>query len=97
MPSSNHPIIVSSDFDIKDACSFTNVLDYFPATPGNTSYDSSNDLTKYLLATLVFLPLHDDPYIEVMPTYDATDNELPIPLLQTIIALPTTLPPSLIS
>nr|GEX53775.1 reverse transcriptase domain-containing protein [Tanacetum cinerariifolium] len=32
-----------------------------------------------------------------MPAYDATDNELPIPLLQIIIALPTALPPSLVS
>nr|GEV34388.1 reverse transcriptase domain-containing protein [Tanacetum cinerariifolium] len=32
-----------------------------------------------------------------MSAYDATDNELPIPLLQTIIALPTALPPSLVS
>nr|GEU65447.1 reverse transcriptase domain-containing protein [Tanacetum cinerariifolium] len=35
--------------------------------------------------------------MEVMPPYDATDNELPIPLLQTIIALPTALPPSSVS
>ncbi|GKC16924.1 hypothetical protein Tco_1013706 [Tanacetum coccineum] len=55
--------------------------DYFPTIPGNTSPDSSNDLTKYLLATLVFSPLHDDPYMEIMQAYDATDNELPIPLL----------------
>ncbi|GJU86791.1 hypothetical protein Tco_1294337 [Tanacetum coccineum] len=56
MSSSNHPIIVPSDSDIEDAFSSTNVPDYFPATPGNTSPDSSNDLTKYLLATLVFSP-----------------------------------------
>ncbi|GJX73722.1 hypothetical protein Tco_0312317 [Tanacetum coccineum] len=71
MSSSNHPIIVPSNFDIEDAFSSPNVLDYFPATPGNTSHDSSNDLTKYLLATLVFSPLHDDPYMEIMQAYDA--------------------------
>nr|GEX10448.1 hypothetical protein [Tanacetum cinerariifolium] len=81
----NHPT-----FDIEDAFSF-NFLDYFPATPGNTSPDSSNDLTKYLLATLVFLPLHDDLYMEVMQAYDAT-NELPIPPLQAPIASPTIMP-----
>ncbi|GJU66513.1 hypothetical protein Tco_1252772 [Tanacetum coccineum] len=81
MSSSNHPIIVPSDSDIEDAFSSTNDPDYFPATPRNTSPDSSNDLTKYLLATLVFSPLHDDPYMEVMQAYDATDNELPIPPL----------------
>nr|GEU31829.1 reverse transcriptase domain-containing protein [Tanacetum cinerariifolium] len=48
---------------------------YFPPSPRNTLLDSSNDFTKYLLATLVFSPLHDDPYMEVMQTYDAT-NEL---------------------
>ncbi|GJV88344.1 hypothetical protein Tco_1532282 [Tanacetum coccineum] len=65
-----------------------------PATPGNTSPNSSNDLTKYLLATLVFSPLHDDPDIEIMQAYDATDNELPIPPLQAPIAPPTVVSPS---
>ncbi|GJZ80767.1 hypothetical protein Tco_0645761 [Tanacetum coccineum] len=73
----------------KDAFSSINVPDYFPATSGNTSPDSSNDLTKYLLATLVFSPLHDDPYMEIMQAYDATNNELPIPSLQAPIAPPT--------
>ncbi|GKA17216.1 hypothetical protein Tco_0697053 [Tanacetum coccineum] len=94
MSSSNHPIIVPSDYDIKDTFSLINVLDYFPATLGNTSPDSSNDLTKYLLATLVFSPLHDDPYMEIMQAYDATDNELPIPPLQAPIAPPTVVSPS---
>nr|GFC32160.1 hypothetical protein [Tanacetum cinerariifolium] len=84
MSSSNHPIIVPSDSDIEDAFSL-NFHDYFPATSGNNSPNSSYDFTKYLLATLIFSPLHDNPYMEVMPAYDATDNELPIPLLQTII------------
>nr|GEV18575.1 hypothetical protein [Tanacetum cinerariifolium] len=88
MSSPNHPT-----FDIEDAFSF-NFLDYFPATQRNTSPDSSNDLTKYLLATLVFSPLHDDPYMEVMQAYDAT-NELPIPLLQAHIASPIVMPPVL--
>ncbi|GJW17318.1 reverse transcriptase domain-containing protein [Tanacetum coccineum] len=94
MSSSNHPIIVPSDSDIEDDFSSPNVPDYFPVTPGNTSPDSSNDLTKYLLATLVFSPLHDDLYIEIMQAYDATDNELPIPPLQAPIAPPTVTSPS---
>ncbi|GJU89592.1 hypothetical protein Tco_1302015 [Tanacetum coccineum] len=95
MSSSNHPIIVSFDSDIEDAFSsnFPNFIlaspDYVPATPGNTYPDSSDDLTKYLLATLVFLPLHDDPYMEIMQAYDATNNELPIPPLQAPISPPT--------
>ncbi|GJS37329.1 hypothetical protein Tco_0535711 [Tanacetum coccineum] len=91
MSSPNHPTS-----DIEDAFS-SNFHDYFPATSGNNSPNSSDDFTKYLLATLVFSHLHDNPYMEVMPAYDATDNELPIPILQTIIVLPTALPPSSVS
>ncbi|GKE43074.1 hypothetical protein Tco_1470358 [Tanacetum coccineum] len=90
MSPSNHPIIVPSDSDIKDAFSSTNVPDYFPATPGNTSLDSSNDLTKYLLATLVFSPLHDDPYMKFIQAYDAISPP------QVTIPPPAILPPSLV-
>ncbi|GJW07637.1 hypothetical protein Tco_1570060 [Tanacetum coccineum] len=90
MSPSNHPIIVPSDSDIKDAFASTNVPDYFPATPRNTSPDSSNDLTKYLLATLVFSPLHDDPYMRVIQAYDAiSPPQVTIPPLAV-------LPPSLV-
>ncbi|GJU13449.1 reverse transcriptase domain-containing protein [Tanacetum coccineum] len=65
---------------------------YFPATLENNSLDSLNDFTKYLLDILVFSPLHDDPIVEIMQAYDATDNELPTPPLQTIIALPAIIP-----
>ncbi|GKD03093.1 hypothetical protein Tco_1178067 [Tanacetum coccineum] len=94
MSSSNHPIIVPSDSDIEDAFSSTNVPNYFLTTPGNTSPDSLNDLTKYLLATLVFSPLHDDSYMEIMQAYDATNNKLLIPPLQAPIAPPTVVSPS---
>nr|GEV04145.1 hypothetical protein [Tanacetum cinerariifolium] len=88
MSSPNHPTL-----DIEDAFSF-NFPNYFPTTLGNTSHDSSNDLTKYLFATLVFSPLYDDPYMKVMQAYDAT-NELPIPPLQAPIASATVMPPVL--
>ncbi|GJT00445.1 reverse transcriptase domain-containing protein [Tanacetum coccineum] len=99
MSSSNHPIIVPSDSDIEDAFSSTNVPDYFPATPGNTSFNSSNDLTKYLLATLVFLPLHDDPYMEIMQAYDAINffppEEIPPPKdIETPVESPIPISPS---
>ncbi|GJX13208.1 hypothetical protein Tco_0204966 [Tanacetum coccineum] len=101
MSTSTHPIIVLSDSDIEDAFSFTHTPDstpaspdYFPASPGNTSPDPSDDLSKYLLASLVILPFHDDPYIKVMQAYNATSNESPIPPLQALIAPPTVLPPS---
>nr|GEY53158.1 reverse transcriptase domain-containing protein [Tanacetum cinerariifolium] len=78
MSSSNHPIIVPSDFDIEDAFSSTNspkylpiFSDYFPTIPRNNSPNSSNDLTKYLLDILIFSPLHDDPYMEAMQAYNA--------------------------
>ncbi|GKC08854.1 hypothetical protein Tco_1000464, partial [Tanacetum coccineum] len=66
------------------------------ASPGNTSPDPSDDLSKYLLASLAISPFHDDPYMKVMQAYNATSNELPIPLPQTPIAPPTVLPPSLV-
>ncbi|GKC73746.1 hypothetical protein Tco_1119629 [Tanacetum coccineum] len=101
MSTSTHPIIVLSDFDVEDAFSFTNTLDYipaslnyFPASPGNTFSDSSEDLSKDLLASLTISPFHDDPYMKVMKAYNATSNESPIPLPQAPIAPPTVLPSS---
>nr|GEY21665.1 reverse transcriptase domain-containing protein [Tanacetum cinerariifolium] len=92
MSSPNHPT-----FKFEDAFS-SNFPDYVPASPNyfptllrNTSPESSNDFTKYLLATLVFSPLHDDPYMEFILAYDAT-NELPIPPLQAPIASPIIVP-----
>ncbi|GJU96289.1 retrovirus-related pol polyprotein from transposon TNT 1-94 [Tanacetum coccineum] len=64
---------------------------------GNTPSDSSDDLTKYLLASLAISPFHDDPYMKVMQAYNATNSESPIPLPQAPIAPPTVLPPSPIS
>nr|GEX97611.1 reverse transcriptase domain-containing protein [Tanacetum cinerariifolium] len=95
MSSSNHPIIVPSDFDIEDAFSSTNspnhlsvFPDYFLTIPRNDSPNFSNDFTKYLLDTLVFSPLHDDPYMEAMQAYNAISPP------QVIIALPAVLLPS---
>ncbi|GJS12614.1 hypothetical protein Tco_0407086 [Tanacetum coccineum] len=85
MSSSPHSTIVPSDSDIKNTFSSTNILNYFPASLGNISPNSSDDFTKYLLDILFFPPLHDDPYIQ---TYDT------IPPPQVIIALPTVLPSS---
>ncbi|GJR62215.1 hypothetical protein Tco_1504377 [Tanacetum coccineum] len=66
----------------------------FPASPGNTPSNSSEDLTKYLLSSLAISPFHDDLYIKVMQPYDATNNELPIPPPRAPIAPPTIFPPS---
>ncbi|GJR16620.1 hypothetical protein Tco_0799272 [Tanacetum coccineum] len=86
MPSPNHP---TPDFEKTLSSNFP---DYFLATSENNSPGSSNDFTKYLLDILVFSPLHDDLIMEIMQAYDATDNELPTPPLQTIIALPAIIP-----
>ncbi|GJV51594.1 hypothetical protein Tco_1447335 [Tanacetum coccineum] len=99
-----YPIIVPSDFDVEDAFSSTTTPnytpaspDYSPASPGNTSPNPSDDLSKYLLASLAISPFHDDPYMKVMQAYNnATTNESPIPLPQAPIAPQTVLPPSLV-
>nr|GEZ77725.1 reverse transcriptase domain-containing protein [Tanacetum cinerariifolium] len=90
-----HPIIILSDSNIEDTFSSTHSPDYistspdyFPASPGNISPDSSNDLTKYLLTSLAISPYHNDLYI--IQAYD----DIPPP--QAIIALPAVLPISLV-
>ncbi|GJW21921.1 hypothetical protein Tco_0032543 [Tanacetum coccineum] len=96
-----YPIIIPSDFDVEDAFSSTNTPDYTlaspdysPASSRNTSPDPSDDLSKYLLASLAISHFHDDLYTKVMQVYNATSNELPIPLPQDPIAPPTVFPPS---
>nr|GEY12401.1 hypothetical protein [Tanacetum cinerariifolium] len=66
MSSPNHPTS-----NIEDAFSSTNTPDYTPASPGNTSSDSSNNLSSLVpIASLTLLLFHDDPYIMVMHAYD---------------------------
>ncbi|GJX71151.1 putative reverse transcriptase domain-containing protein [Tanacetum coccineum] len=88
---------------VKDAFSSTHSPDYtlaspdyFSASPGNTSPDPSDDLSKYLLASLAISPFHDDPYMKVMQAYNAISNESPIPP-QAPIASPIILPSSPVS
>nr|GEU45459.1 hypothetical protein [Tanacetum cinerariifolium] len=102
MSTSTHPIIILSDSDVEDAFSSTNTFDYTPASPdyspaspGNTSSDPSDDSSKDRSALLTISSFHDDPYMKVMQTYNATSNESPIPPPQAPIAPPTVLPPSL--
>ncbi|GKE23230.1 hypothetical protein Tco_1434742, partial [Tanacetum coccineum] len=70
--------------------------DYSPASPGNTSPDSSEDPFEDHSALLTISPFHYDPYMKVMQAYNATNNESPIPLPRAPIALPTVLPLSLV-
>ncbi|GKD38016.1 hypothetical protein Tco_1258223 [Tanacetum coccineum] len=99
MSSSTHPITILSDSNVEDVFSSTNTPDYtpaspdyLPASPGNTPSDSSDDLTKYLLASLTISPFYDDLYMKVMQAYNTTNNESPILLPQAPIAPPTIFP-----
>ncbi|GJW90862.1 hypothetical protein Tco_0168415 [Tanacetum coccineum] len=87
--SSNHP---TSDIEDAFSSNFPNYTptspDYFPASPRNISPDSSDNLSKYLLASLAISPFHDNPY---MKAYNA--NKPPIPP-QVSIDPPPVLPPS---
>ncbi|GJW58134.1 reverse transcriptase domain-containing protein [Tanacetum coccineum] len=67
MSSSPH----SSDSDIENTFSSTNILNYFPASPRNVSPESSDDFTKYLIASPTLSLFHNDPYMKVMQAYDA--------------------------
>nr|GEW79230.1 ribonuclease H-like domain-containing protein [Tanacetum cinerariifolium] len=90
MSSSPHSTIIPSYSDIENTFSSTNILNYFSASPGSISPDSSNNFTRYLLDILVFLSLHDDSKMEVIQAYDI------IPPPQVVITLPAILPPSLV-
>ncbi|GJT20418.1 hypothetical protein Tco_0890355 [Tanacetum coccineum] len=66
-----YPIIVPSDSNVEDGFSSTTTpdytlasSDYFPASQGNTSPDPSDNLSKYLLASLAISPFHDDSYLK---------------------------------
>ncbi|GJT30493.1 hypothetical protein Tco_0910768 [Tanacetum coccineum] len=104
MSTSTHPIIVLSNSNVEDAFSSINTPDYTSASPnyslaspGNTSSESSEDISKDLLASLAISPFYDDPYMKVMQAYNATNDELPIPSPRAPITPPTVLPPSLVS
>ncbi|GJX06801.1 hypothetical protein Tco_0194733 [Tanacetum coccineum] len=57
--------------DIENAFSY-NFLDYFPALPGNTSSESSNNSSGLVpIASPTLSLFHNDPYMKVMQAYDA--------------------------
>nr|GEV50191.1 putative reverse transcriptase domain-containing protein [Tanacetum cinerariifolium] len=96
MSSSPHSTIVPSDSHIENTFSSTNILNYFSASLGIISPDSSNDFTKYLLDILVFSPLHDDSKIEVIQAYDTIPppQEIPPKDTKTPVESPILVPPS---
>ncbi|GKG00048.1 hypothetical protein Tco_0301738, partial [Tanacetum coccineum] len=90
MSSHNHP---TSDIEDAFSSNFLNYipafLDYFPASPGNTSSESSNNSSSLVLIASPTLSLfHNDPCIKAMQEYDA------ISLPQVTIPPPTIVPPS---
>ncbi|GKD18779.1 hypothetical protein Tco_1207937, partial [Tanacetum coccineum] len=93
MSSPNHP---TSDIEDAFSSNFSDYTltspDYFPVSPGNISSDPSDNLSKYLLASLAISPFHDDPY---MQAYNAAANEPYIPP-QALIDPSPVLPPSLV-
>nr|GEU95257.1 reverse transcriptase domain-containing protein [Tanacetum cinerariifolium] len=81
MSSPNYPT-----FNIEDAFSsnFPDYIlafsDYVPASAGKTYSSSSNNSFGLVSIASPSLSLfHDDPYMKVMQTYNATNNESPIP------------------
>nr|GEV07081.1 hypothetical protein [Tanacetum cinerariifolium] len=88
--------------NIEDAFSSTNTPDYtlaspdyFLASPGNTSSDSSNNLSGLVpIASLTLSLFHDDPYMKFMHAYDAIiPPSAPITLSAVLTPSPM-LPPS---
>ncbi|GJR16038.1 hypothetical protein Tco_0798690 [Tanacetum coccineum] len=91
--SPNHPTSDIEDVFSSNFLDYTSTsLDYFLVSPRNISLDPSDNLSKYLLASLAISPSHDDPYIQA---YIAAANEPPI-LPQAPIDPPPVLPPSLV-
>nr|GEW43667.1 hypothetical protein [Tanacetum cinerariifolium] len=97
MSSSNHPIVVLSNSDIEDAFSYTNVPDYFPATPRNISSDflenSKNDEIPP-----VFSSFYNNSYLKNMQAFYAKESPIPPPdpITPPIILTPSTVLPPLL-
>ncbi|GKA33207.1 retrovirus-related pol polyprotein from transposon 17.6 [Tanacetum coccineum] len=90
MSTPTHPIIVISNSYIEDAFFSTNtpdytlaLLDYFPASPGNTPSNSLDDLTMYLLASLAISPFHNDPYMKELNKL-TIKNRYPLPRIDDL-------------
>ncbi|GJV10982.1 hypothetical protein Tco_1352523 [Tanacetum coccineum] len=91
-PNYIYPIIIPFDSNVEDAFSSTNTpdytpasLDYFPASPGNTSFDSLDDLSKYLLDSLAISPFHDDSYMKIGESSHKTHLERHEEQIETIL------------
>ncbi|GKC02642.1 hypothetical protein Tco_0994252 [Tanacetum coccineum] len=80
MSTSTHPIIiVLSDSDVENTFSVTNnpdytpaLLDFSPASSGNTSSDPLEDSSKDRSTSLTISPFHDDLYMKVFETGESS-------------------------
>nr|GEU95036.1 hypothetical protein [Tanacetum cinerariifolium] len=91
MSSPNYPTS-----DIEDAFSFNSLdyvltfSDYFLASPGYTSSDSSINSSGLIpIASPTPLLFHDDPYMKVMHAYYAKESPILIPIISHAILSPS--------
>nr|GEX64493.1 putative RNA-directed DNA polymerase, eukaryota, reverse transcriptase zinc-binding domain protein [Tanacetum cinerariifolium] len=69
--------------------------DYFPGSPGNTSFDSSNNLSCLVpIASATLSLFYDDPYMKVMYAYDAIIPSLAPITPPDVLTQSPVLPPS---
>ncbi|GJU25008.1 hypothetical protein Tco_1163629 [Tanacetum coccineum] len=92
MSSPNHP---TSDIEDAFSSNFMNYIpaspDYFLASPGNTSSESSNNSSGLVpIASPTLSHFHNDPYMKVIQAYNAISPP------QVTIPPPTIVPPSLV-
>ncbi|GKD18004.1 hypothetical protein Tco_1207162 [Tanacetum coccineum] len=90
MSSPNHP---TSDIEDAFSSNFPDYIlaspNYFRASPGNTSSESSNNSSSLVpIASPTLSLFHNDPYMKVMQAYDAISPP------QVIIPPRTVMPPS---
>ncbi|GJS16259.1 hypothetical protein Tco_0410731 [Tanacetum coccineum] len=83
MSSPNHP---TSDIDDAFSFNFSNYIlaspDYFPASLGDTSYESSNNSFGLVpIASPTLSLFHDDPCMKVMQAYYAKESPIPPPTI----------------
>nr|GEU67284.1 hypothetical protein [Tanacetum cinerariifolium] len=95
MSSSLHPTITPSGFDMKNAFSSMNILNYTPAssaTPRSTSFNPSGD-SKDSIIPPAFSPFYNNPYMKDVQAFYAKESPIPSP---AHITPPTVLTPSLV-
>ncbi|GJY27798.1 hypothetical protein Tco_0403565 [Tanacetum coccineum] len=101
MSSPNHPTSnIEDDFSSNFLDHIPASLDYFPASPGNTSSESSNNSSGLVpIASPTLSLFHNDLYMKVIRAYDAINffppEEIPPPKdTETTVESPILISPS---